>query len=51
MSRGGEPPYPTFSLSQILISDWYGTSRLWAAILIASKRLTGSLSEIAVVLG
>lgn len=43
--------YPTFSANQILISDWYGTSRLLAAILICSSRPIGSRSEIAVVDG
>jgi hypothetical protein len=31
------------------MSDWYGTSRALAAVLIASKRCRGSLSEIVLV--
>lgn len=44
-------PASTFSASHALISDWYGTSRLFAATLIRSRRLTGIRSEIAVVDG
>ena len=33
--------YPAFSASHILISDWYGTSRLWAAILIELEQAHG----------
>jgi hypothetical protein len=36
----------TRSASQILISDWYGTSRRLASMRSASSRLTGNRSEI-----
>ncbi len=41
----------SFSANHVLISDWYGTSRLFAATLIRSSNGTGKRSEIAVVLG
>ena len=36
----------TFSASHTLISDWYGTSRLLAAILMRSSKSSGNLREI-----
>ena len=41
----------TFSSSQTLISDWYGTSLAFAATLIASSRCSGNRREIVFVDG
>ena len=41
--------YPVFSESQILINDWYGTSRLLASTLIRSRSESGNRIEIACV--
>jgi hypothetical protein len=51
MTEANRQRVSAFSASQVLISDWYGTSRLLAAILMRSNSDTGKRSEIAFVDG
>ena len=47
----GRTQADSFSSSQILISDWYGTSRELASALIRSSMRRGSRSEMLRVVG
>jgi hypothetical protein len=51
MNSSSDHVVPTFSASQVMISDYSETSRLFTAILIRCSRGIGSRSEIALLVG